>query len=93
MNCTIDFLVSGDAISEPNWRVTQSISGDEEKKLKNCQKSNHESMVSFKNSFNRQKQSWRQHFYQDEYDFKIKIFYDSSSLMDLNQQLKFDENE
>jgi transposase len=50
-------------------------------------------MVSFKNSFNRQKQSWRQHFYQDEYDFKIKIFYDSSSLMDLNQQLKFDENE
>jgi len=63
------------------------------KKLKNCQKSNHESMVSFKNSFNRQKQSWRQYFYQDEYDFKIKIFYDSSSLMDLNQQLKFDENE
>jgi hypothetical protein len=63
------------------------------KKLKNCQKSNHESMVSFKNSFNRQKQSWRQHFYQDEYDFKIKFFYDSSSLMDLNQQLKFDENE
>jgi hypothetical protein len=50
-------------------------------------------MVSFKNSFNRQKQSWRQHFYQDEYDFKIKFFYDSSSLMDLNQQLKFDENE
>lgn len=63
------------------------------KKLKNCEKSNHKFMVSFKNLFNKHKQSWRQYLDEDEYGFEIETFYDSSFLIDLNQPSKFNDNE
>lgn len=50
-------------------------------------------MVSFKNLFNKHKQSWRQYLDEDEYGFEIETFYDSSFLIDLNQPSKFNDNE